>query len=117
MEVSLPASCKKITQLAGLALNTQAGIALGLAREVAVEFPSLGDAFSTMEISVIVINEVALKLAYRLGVPRLIIRPNMLTNTQVYSELGALIVDSASAKVNLLEKAVGAPQNTLMLLR
>ena len=43
---------------AGLALITQAGIALGLAREVAVEFPTLGDAFSTMVISVVVLNEV-----------------------------------------------------------
>ncbi len=37
---------------------TQAGIALGLAREVAVQFPSLGDAFATLIISVVVINEV-----------------------------------------------------------
>lgn len=48
----------KFSRFAGLALITQAGIALGLAREVAVEFPSLGDAFATMVISVIVINEV-----------------------------------------------------------
>jgi len=37
---------------------TQAGIALGLAREVAVQFPSLGDAFATLIISVIVLNEI-----------------------------------------------------------
>lgn len=43
---------------AGLALITQAGIALGLAREVAVEFPLLGDAFSTLVISVVVLNEI-----------------------------------------------------------
>ncbi|MEM7800385.1 MAG: NAD-binding protein, partial [Chloroflexota bacterium] len=42
----------------GLGLITQAGIALGLAREVAIEFPELGDAFSTMVISVIVLNEI-----------------------------------------------------------
>lgn len=42
----------------GLALITQAGIALGLAREVAIEFPSLGEAFATMVISVVVLNEV-----------------------------------------------------------
>ncbi len=41
-----------------MALITQAGIALGLAREVAVQFPSLGTAFSTMIISVIVLNEI-----------------------------------------------------------
>ena len=40
------------------AFITQAGIALGLAREVAVQFPSLGDAFATLIISVVVINEV-----------------------------------------------------------
>ncbi len=48
----------KFTKFAGLALITQAGIALGLAREVAVEFPALGDAFSTMVISVVVLNEI-----------------------------------------------------------
>ena len=48
----------KFANYAGLALITQAGIALGLAREVAIAFPSLGDAFATMVISVIVINEV-----------------------------------------------------------
>ena len=41
-----------------MALITQAGIALGLAREVAVEFPVLGDAFSTLVISVVVLNEI-----------------------------------------------------------
>jgi Trk K+ transport system NAD-binding subunit/Kef-type K+ transport system membrane component KefB len=46
------------TKYAGLALITQAGIALGLAREVAVEFPALGDAFATMVISVVVLNEI-----------------------------------------------------------
>ncbi|MGB1249981.1 MAG: monovalent cation:proton antiporter family protein [Candidatus Promineifilaceae bacterium] len=48
----------RFTRYAGLALITQAGIALGLAREVAVEFPLLGDAFSTMVISVVVLNEI-----------------------------------------------------------
>lgn len=41
-----------------MAYITQAGIALGLAREVAVQFPSLGDAFATLVVSVVVINEV-----------------------------------------------------------
>lgn len=41
-----------------MAYITQAGIALGLAREVAVQFPSLGDAFATLIISVVVINEI-----------------------------------------------------------
>jgi len=38
---------------------TQAGIALGLAREVAVQFPQLGNAFATLIISVVVLNEIA----------------------------------------------------------
>ena len=41
-----------------MAYITQAGIALGLAREVAVQFPDLGDAFATLIISVVVINEI-----------------------------------------------------------
>jgi len=40
------------------ALITQAGIALGLAREAAVQFPELGASFSTLIISVVVLNEV-----------------------------------------------------------
>lgn len=43
---------------AWLGLITQAGIALGLAREVAVAFPQLGDAFATLIISVVVLNEI-----------------------------------------------------------
>ena len=42
-----------------MAYITQAGIALGLAREVAVQFPQLGDAFATLIISVVVLNELA----------------------------------------------------------
>lgn len=44
---------------AWLGLVTQAGIALGLSREVAVLFPdTLGDSFATLIISVIVLNEI-----------------------------------------------------------
>lgn len=215
----------KFANFAGLALITQAGIALGLAREVAAEFPSLGDAFATMVISVIVINEVigpmflkealkrvgetnlpqthspgltrnvlilgieaqsqelanqldksdwqvtmidtdldhvlhvsdddtdiivkhvsgigeaelsglldeetdavvamlendadnekALEMAYKQGVPRLIVRPNDLSKTPIFAELGALVIDPTSAMVNLLEQTVRAPQNTSILL-
>lgn len=49
---------------------TQAGIALGLAREVAVQFPSLGDAFATLIISVVVINEVVGPLFLRSALRR-----------------------------------------------
>lgn len=41
-----------------LALITQAGIALGLAREAGLQFPTLGAAFTTLIIAVIVLNEV-----------------------------------------------------------
>ncbi len=44
-------------RLKWMVLITQAGVALGLAKEVAVEFPSLGSEFATLIISVVVINE------------------------------------------------------------
>ena len=40
-----------------LAFVTQAGVALGLAKTVAVEFPGFGSAFATMIISLVVLNE------------------------------------------------------------
>ncbi len=48
----------RFRRLLGLGLVTQAGIALGLAREVAIEFPQLGDEFATMIIAVVVLNEI-----------------------------------------------------------
>jgi Trk K+ transport system NAD-binding subunit/Kef-type K+ transport system membrane component KefB len=51
----IPANERRISWMAFI---TQAGIALGLAREVAVQFPSLGDAFATLIISVVVLNEI-----------------------------------------------------------
>ena len=53
-----------------MAFITQAGIALGLAREVAVQFPDLGDAFATLVISVVVINEVVGPLFLKAGLRR-----------------------------------------------
>ena len=47
----------KHNKIAWMAFVTQAGVALGLAKEVAVEFPAFGSAFATMIISVVVINE------------------------------------------------------------
>ena len=41
-----------------MALVTQAGIAIGLAREAGVQFPELGATFATLIISVVVLNEV-----------------------------------------------------------
>ncbi len=213
----------RFTRYAGLALITQAGIALGLAREVAVEFPALGDAFATMVISVVVLNEIfgplflkealvrvgeanlptkratdrtrdvlilgveaqslelarslqrtgwqvmladtdrdhvarfqesdfavhhiaavsesalsglltnstdalvtlledddanqaALILAYRMGVGRLVVRPNDLSRQKEMGEFGALVIDPTSAMVNLLEQTVRAPQSAAILL-
>jgi Trk K+ transport system NAD-binding subunit/Kef-type K+ transport system membrane component KefB len=210
---------------AWLGLITQAGIALGLAREVALEFPALGDAFATMVISVVVLNEIfgplflkwalrrveetnvplptsrneirdaailgieeqSLELArllqahdwqvivadtdrshvermqtadltekfiptideeslkevlsnntdalvamlpndednYRAceialgkyGVQRIIVRPKDMSWARRFRELGALIVDPASAMVNLLSQSVRAPQSTSILLK
>ena len=53
-----------------MAFITQAGIALGLAREVAVQFPTLGDAFATLIISVVVINEIVGPLFLKWGLRR-----------------------------------------------
>jgi len=210
---------------AWLGLITQAGIALGLAREVALEFPALGDAFATMVISVVVLNEIfgplllkwalrrveetnlpvptstdeirdaailgieeqSLELARQLqahnwqvivadtdrshveriqaadvieqyipaidekslaeilsgntdalvamlpndednyraceiafekyGVQRIIVRPNDISLARKFTELGALIVDPASAMVNLLSQSTRAPQSTSILLQ
>ncbi len=45
------------TRLSWMGYITQAGIGLGLAKEVAVEFPALGSAFPTLIISVIILNQ------------------------------------------------------------
>ncbi len=41
-----------------MAMITQAGIALGLAREAAIQFPELGDGFATLIVAVVVLNEI-----------------------------------------------------------
>lgn len=41
-----------------MAYVTQAGVGLGLAKEVAVEFPAFGESFATLIISVIVLNQI-----------------------------------------------------------
>ncbi len=55
---TLAGESKTFRSLAWMALITQAGIALGLARQVSVQFPVLGAGFSTLIISVIVLNEI-----------------------------------------------------------
>ncbi len=47
-----------LTTKGWMALVTQAGIALGLAREASIQFPSLGDGFATLIVAVIVLNEI-----------------------------------------------------------
>lgn len=211
---------------AWLGLITQAGIALGLARETAVEFPLLGDSFATLIIAVVVLNEIfgpmflkyalrrvgdanipeprkqdevrdvvilgieeqSIELARQLkknnwrvmladvdeehvarvsgngvttlhipeitrevisglvpptanidavvilldddqlslkaceiafenfAVPRLVVRINDLANADKFTEMGALVVDQASAMVNLLDQSVRATQTTALLL-
>ncbi|MBT8206940.1 MAG: cation:proton antiporter, partial [Acidimicrobiia bacterium] len=61
---------KRFARISWMALITQAGIALGLAREVAVQFPTLGDAFATLVISVVVVNEVLGPLFLKSGLRR-----------------------------------------------
>jgi Trk K+ transport system NAD-binding subunit/NhaP-type Na+/H+ or K+/H+ antiporter len=48
----------KQNRLYWMAFITQAGVGLGLAKDVAVEFPELGATFSTIAIAVIVLNQI-----------------------------------------------------------
>lgn len=61
----------RVQRFTWLGLSAQAGIALGLAREVAVVFPSLGDAFATLIIAVIVLNQVLGPLFFKWALRRL----------------------------------------------
>ncbi|MBT8340428.1 MAG: PTS transporter subunit EIIA [Desulfatitalea sp.] len=47
------------SRIAWMGYVTQAGVGLGLAKEVAVEFPAWGSTFATVMISVIVLNQIA----------------------------------------------------------
>ncbi|MCB0212706.1 MAG: cation:proton antiporter [Anaerolineae bacterium] len=58
----------KHNRLRWMAFVTQAGVALGLAKEVAVEFPELGTAFATMIISVVVLNEMVGPLCFKFAI-------------------------------------------------
>lgn len=49
---------QKYRRIAWMSFVTQAGVGLGLAREVAVQFPEWGNEFATLIISVIVVNEI-----------------------------------------------------------
>lgn len=50
---------------------TQAGVALGLAKEVAVEFPDWGDAFATTIIAMVVLNEIIGPILFKLALNRM----------------------------------------------
>jgi Trk K+ transport system NAD-binding subunit/Kef-type K+ transport system membrane component KefB len=49
---------KRFRRVSWMAFITQAGIALGLAGEAGMHFPTLGTAFSTLIVSVILLNEI-----------------------------------------------------------
>ncbi|WP_287906893.1 monovalent cation:proton antiporter family protein [Chloroflexus sp.] len=61
----------RFRRLLWLGLITQAGIALGLAREASLLLPGLGEAFATLIIAVIVLNEIAGPLTLRFALQRL----------------------------------------------
>ncbi|MCA9919783.1 MAG: TrkA family potassium uptake protein, partial [Anaerolineales bacterium] len=50
---------------------TQAGVALGLAKEVAVEFPGWGDAFATTIIAMVVLNEIVGPILFKVALNRM----------------------------------------------
>ncbi|WP_420642130.1 monovalent cation:proton antiporter family protein [Candidatus Leptofilum sp.] len=54
-----------------MAFITQAGVALGLAKEAAVEFPTLGSQFSTLIIAVVVLNEMIGPLFFKWAINHL----------------------------------------------
>ena len=53
-----------------MAYVTQAGVALGLAKEVSVEFPAFGDAFATMIIATVVLNEIVGPILFKTAIIR-----------------------------------------------
>jgi len=62
-------------------------------------------------------NFEACELAFeKFGIPRLIVRLNDLTWSDKFHIIGALVVEPASAMVNLLDQFVRAPQSAAMLL-
>ncbi len=61
----------QFNRIAWMGYITQAGIGLGLAKEVADEFPSLGTAFATIFISVIVVNQLIGPPFFKLAIRRL----------------------------------------------
>ena len=54
-----------------MAFITQAGVGLGLAKEVGIEFPQWGPSFSTIMISVIVLNQIVGPPLFKLAIKRM----------------------------------------------
>ncbi|ACN15385.1 TrkA3 [Desulforapulum autotrophicum HRM2] len=54
--------------VSGMAFITQAGVGLGLAKAVVVEFPGWGDAFATIMISVIILNQIIGPIAFKAAI-------------------------------------------------
>ncbi|MBP8830146.1 MAG: cation:proton antiporter, partial [Desulfobacter sp.] len=70
-----------------MAFITQAGLGLGLAKQVGIEFPQWGPSFSTLIISVIILNEIVGPPLFKLAIKRMKedhspAKPNALTAPQ-----------------------------------
>ncbi|NOZ00251.1 MAG: potassium transporter TrkA [Chloroflexi bacterium] len=61
---------KQHNKLKWMGFVTQAGVALGLAKEVSGEFSAFGDAFATMIIAVVVLNEMVGPIFFKYAVNR-----------------------------------------------
>ena len=97
-----------------MAFITQAGIALGLAREVAVQFPDLGDAFATLIISVVVINEVVGPLFLKAGLRR-VGETNLPDGTEV-EETGKVVVFGVEGQSIALARALLADGRNVVVV-
>lgn len=60
----------KYNKLMWMGFVTQAGVALGLAKEVSVEFPEFGGPFATMIIAIVVLNEMVGPIFFKFAVNR-----------------------------------------------
>ncbi len=58
----------KNNSISWMAFITQAGVGLGLAKEVVVEFPEWGNSFATIIISVIVLNQIIGPVLFKLAI-------------------------------------------------
>jgi len=61
----------KHSNLYWMAFLTQAGVGLGLAKDVAIEFPQLGTTFATIAIAVIVINQLVGPPLHKIAIRRI----------------------------------------------